>query len=144
MRAELENVLARQIGREQALVFCSSRPAAEKMAGELAELVAAELPAAHSSRLGEEAERVFDDDPSLEELASLVRYGVAYHHAGLPKPVRRRIEAAYRERLLRLITATPTLAAGVSLPAGLVVVRDVFRFDTIRSVNGACVPSGEC
>lgn len=144
LRAELENVLARQIGREQALVFCSSRPAAEKMAGELAELVAAELPAAHRSRLGDVAERVFDDDPSLEELASLVRYGVAYHHAGLPKPVRRRIEAAYRERLLRLITATPTLAAGVNLPAGLVVVRDVFRFDTVRGVGRrVLLPSGE-
>ncbi|HEX6938257.1 MAG TPA: DEAD/DEAH box helicase [Longimicrobiales bacterium] len=144
LHAELERVLARQINREQALVFCSSRPAAEKMADELAELVAAELPVGHRNRLGYVAEGVVEDDPSLEDLASLILHGVAYHHAGLPKPVRRRIEAAYRERLLRLLTATPTLAAGVNLPAGLVVVRDVFRFDTVRGVGRrVLLPSGE-
>jgi len=144
VRAELENVLAQQIGREQALVFCSSRQAAEKMGRELADLVEAELPAEHRSRLASVAEGLFAEDPSLEDLATLVARGVAYHHAGLPKPVRRRIEAAYRERVLRLLTATRTLAAGVNLPAGLVVVRDVFRFDRVRGVGRwVLLPSGE-
>jgi helicase len=144
VRAELEAVLAEQIRCEQALVFCSSRPAAEKMARELAEMVAAELPAEYRHGLQRVAEEVLEDDPALEHLASLIPSGVAYHHAGLAKPVRRRIEEAYRNRALRLLTATPTLAAGVNLPAGLVVVRDVFRFDSVRGVGRrVLLPSGE-
>src|SRR5690606_19967451 len=110
----------------------------------LADVVAAELPAEHRDRLERVAEDVLADDPALEQLASLIPSGVAYHHAGLAKPVRRRIEAAYRDRALRLLTATPTLAAGVNLPAGLVIVRDVFRFDSVRGVGRrVLLPSGE-
>ena len=144
VREELEAVLAEQVRCEQALVFCSSRPAAEKMAREIAEVVAAAVPPDHRRRLENVAEEVLEDDPALEHLASLIPSGVAYHHAGLAKPVRRRIEAAYRDRILRLLTATPTLAAGVNLPAGLVVVRDVFRFDSVRGVGRrVLLPSGE-
>src|SRR5690606_26077470 len=144
LRTELEDVVAQQVGREQALVFCSSRPAAEKMARELAEVVAADLPAEQRRRLDDVAEELLEDDPALEHLASLIPSGVAYHHAGLAKPVRRRIEAAYRGRALRLLTATPTLAAGVNLPAGLVVVRDIFRFDSVRGVGRrVLLPGGE-
>jgi helicase len=60
------------------------------------------------------------------------------------KSLRRKIESAYRDGWIRVLTATPTLAAGVNLPAEVVVVRDVFRSDIVRGIyRQVQVPSGE-
>jgi helicase len=60
------------------------------------------------------------------------------------KPIRRHIEQAFRDKLIRVIASTPTLAAGVNLPADIVVVRDVFRGDTVRGTfRQVLIPSGE-
>ena len=64
-----------------------------------------------------------------ERLAEALRGGVAFHHAGLTTGQRRIIETAFRERTLFAICATPTLAAGVNLPARRVVVRDLTRWE---------------
>lgn len=86
---------------------------------------------------------LLQEDPTADSLAELLPSGVPYHHAGLPKPVRRHVEDAHRGRYLRIVTATPTLAAGVNLPAGMVVVRDVFRFDRVRRLGRQATPLGE-
>ena len=64
-----------------------------------------------------------------ERLAESLRGGVAFHHAGLTGKQRRLVEEAFRNRILFAICATPTLAAGVNLPARRVVVRDLTRWD---------------
>jgi helicase len=118
---------------DQALVFCSSRAGAERNA----RLIADTLPFPVAA-LPENPE---DDDDRVFEL---LRHGVAYHHAGLPKPVRQHIETLFRTGVLRTITCTPTLAAGVNLPAGMAVVRDVFRREQIRGwYRPVMLPAGE-
>ncbi len=56
-----------------------------------------------------------------ETLNELVKYGVAFHMAGLSLANRKAIEDLYRAGLIKLIWATPTLAAGVNLPAKRVI-----------------------
>lgn len=127
---------------EQGLVFCSSRAGAEKAARLLAEWLG--RGAAQSNSLSELAAAIRAADHTTGDLLELLPAGVAYHHAGLAKPVRRLLEEAYRERQIRIVTATPTLAAGVNLPAGITVVKDLFRSQVVRGLYGrVLLPSSE-
>jgi helicase len=65
-----------------------------------------------------------------DRLGNCIASGVAFHHAGLSPVQRRTVETAFKDRKLRCIVATPTLAAGINLPAKRVVVRDVRRYDS--------------
>jgi len=132
---DLDAVLVETLRRveDQALVFCSSRAGAERVARLIAD--ALELP---SPGLPEPPE---DED---DQVFGLLQKAVAYHHAGLSKPVRQHVESLFRRGKLRVITCTPTLAAGVNLPAGMTIVRDVFRREQIRGqYRPVLLPAGE-
>ncbi len=56
------------------------------------------------------------------DLAELLRQGIAYHHAGVPGALLRRIEDLASRRLLRAVCATTTVAEGAHLPFRVVVI----------------------
>ncbi|MGB0652161.1 MAG: DEAD/DEAH box helicase [Thermoplasmatota archaeon] len=118
----------------QALVFVSTRRSAEAQAKRLAGPVAAKLNAEELAALeeavGELAKGSGDDVPSnVKALQLLVKRGASYHTAGLDSAQRRFIEDAFRRGLIKVLCATPTLAAGVNTPARRVIIRDLRRFE---------------
>ena len=116
----------------QALVFASTRKnaavLAKRIAGET-ELVLSK-PAKRS--LEHDANRILATGERTrlgESLAELVKCGTAFHHAGLGGGHRRLIEDAFRQGRIKVLTATPTLAFGVNLPARTVVIHDYRRYE---------------
>ncbi|XP_030002903.1 DNA polymerase theta [Sphaeramia orbicularis] len=59
-------------------------------------------------------------DPILQRT---VRWGVAFHHAGLTFDERDVLEGAFRQGVVRVLAATSTLSSGVNLPARRVIIR---------------------
>ncbi|WP_299236457.1 ATP-dependent DNA helicase [Natronomonas sp.] len=112
------------------LVFVNSRRNAEGAAKRLANTTAEGLEADERDRLGALAEEIrgVSDTETSEDLAACVERGAAFHHAGCSGEHRSLIEDAFRDRLIKVVAATPTLAAGVNTPSRRVVVRDWRRY----------------
>jgi helicase len=112
------------------LVFVNSRRNAEAAARRLADTVEDELTGEERERLAAVASEIRDvsDTETSEDLASAVERGAAFHHAGLASDHRALVEDAFRERALKVVSATPTLAAGVNTPSRRVIVRDWRRY----------------
>ncbi|MEM4402187.1 MAG: DEAD/DEAH box helicase [Candidatus Caldarchaeum sp.] len=125
-------VLNTVTGGGQAMVFAGSRRSAESMAVDLAEVL---KPLAGSmDELKQLAEKIYDGSDFSSKLSRSIRAGCAFHHAGLSHFQRHVVEKAFRDGLLKAVVATPTLAAGVNIPARTVVIPDVKRAGEEMSV----------
>ena len=113
------------------LVFVNSRRNAEAAARRLGGAVEPHLTAEEHERLAELADEIRDvsDTETSDDLADTIERGAAFHHAGLERNHRTLVEDAFRDRLIKAISATPTLAAGVNTPSRRVIVRDWQRYD---------------
>jgi helicase len=117
---------------KQCLLFVSTRKSAEASAEKInlaPFLKPGELPAL--SRLSREIEKVLSvPTKQCKRLAKCVRQGSAFHHAGLVAKQRQLIEDAFRNGLLKVISATPTLSYGINMPAYRVIIRDTKRYNS--------------
>jgi len=115
----------------QVLIFVSTRSRSLRLARRLAPKVYGILKKGERGALTEASHSLLRIEKNIvvEKLADLVSMGVGFHHAGLSYNVRRFIEEAFRKNLLKVIVATPTLAAGVNLPARRVILADYRRFN---------------
>ena len=113
--------------KRQTLVFCSSKKAAESQAEKIAKANQSLFP--QHKDLAEELLRVLvNPTKQCKRLASCIQRGIAFHHAGLVSKQRELIENAFRKGTLHAICSTPTLAAGLDLPAFRAIIRDTKRF----------------
>jgi len=117
----------------QALVFVATRRSSEQLAQALAPTVRSLLDGPTRARalaLNDDLAGVSEEETEgVRRLSAMLPSGVAFHNASLTNGERRVVERAFRDRVLRALVATPTLAAGINLPARRVIVRDTMRYD---------------
>ena len=114
----------------QALVFVASRQdtvrAAETARDELA---SRDVPVGARGELDWHTET---DALANDTLRQSVLDGVGFHHAGLSREDKDRVEAWFRGGRLAVLFSTSTLAWGVNLPARCVVLRDTYHHDPLE------------
>lgn len=116
----------------QTLIFSSTRKSAVALAKKFAGEIEKALSKPIARALEHEAERILASGERTrvsESLAELVKRGAAFHHAGLGGAHRRIVEDSFRQGKIKVLTATPTLAFGVNLPARTVVIQDYRRYE---------------
>jgi len=116
----------------QTLIFVGTRKGAMNLAKKISGYIKDRISASLKRSLEAIAERILTSGERTrisETLSETVRRGVAFHHAGLTNRHRGYIEDGFREGKIKVLTATPTLAFGVNLPARVVVIHDYRRYE---------------
>ena len=116
----------------QVLIFAETRRTAVEMGRRAAALLRRSLPKPDRRGLESIAQRILSTGERTrlgETLAEQVLNGVAFHHAGLPGGHRRIVEDSFKSGRLKILSATPTVAAGVNLPARTVIISSYERYE---------------
>lgn len=117
----------------QALVFVNTRRSTVSVAGKLGVIIERNLSKKDKKKLEQLLGSLKKELPELtsvdKNLFSCISKGVAFHNAGLSSIHRRFVEQGFKNRVIKCIVATPTLAAGVNIPAKRVIIRDLWRYD---------------
>ena len=118
------------------LIVASGKKTCENLAQEMLDLLKKirkgsalsdeELNSAPIQRLDSRLEREMYSTVGMREL---LKYRIAYHHAGLPPRVRVAVEDAIREKKIDYVFATTTLAEGVNFPFSTVIVQSLVLRD---------------
>ena len=116
----------------QVLIFAETRRTAVEMGKKAAALLRRHMPKPDRRGLENLAQRILASGERTrlgDVLAEQTLNGVAFHHAGLPGAHRKIIEDAFKAGRLKILSATPTLAAGVNLPARTVIISSYERYE---------------
>lgn len=117
----------------QCIVFVNTRKSSQSVALKVSRMlgrIQGALDASAIDTLGGELDEAETERTGLgDKLRECMSNGAAFHHAGLSSAQRHTVERGFKDGTIRCISATPTLAAGINLPARRVIVRDLKRFD---------------
>ena len=122
----------------QSLVFANTRASSKTLAVKAADVVSKMLKKGDAGALKDTSKKILTENENTEmvkTLAQLVKKGVAFHHAGLNQNCRTAIETEFRRGTIKLLSSTPTLAAGVNLPARRVIISNINRYDAQAGGN---------
>ena len=105
------------------LIVHATKKAAERLAEEIAKTrdetqATVEIAQLAEQRMG-----------AAHNLVTVLRRGVAYHHAALPADIQAEIEDAVRQGTIKIICATSTLTEGVNLPVRTVIISERGYYD---------------
>ena len=125
--SKLPSLLVKHSRRKPILIFCFTRKSVESTATMLAEYAAGQaedgnLWPAPSQRIA----------VLSRELQEIVKYGVAFHHAGLDIQDRNAVEQSFLNGHLSVICCTSTLAVGINLPCHTVVLKGTVGYSDDR------------
>ena len=128
-------------GKGQVLIFASSRKHAQGLAKDLKTIALPYISSEEAKLIKTSIDALKKKDQSgdrtSDSLLVLLKNGIGFHHAGLSSEQRIIVESLFKKRILKIIVATPTLAAGINLPARRVIIPSIWRFSTI---SGNMIP----
>ena len=133
------------LGKGQVLIFVNSRRSAQAASRQLCKSVVSILTPEQKNQLVTLAREALGSSSQATKicrnLADVLHCGVAFHHAGLKPQQRKLIEDHFKKGLIKVICSTPTLAAGVNLPARRTIIRDHKRFES--GLGNSFIPVSE-
>lgn len=124
---KLPGLISRHARQKPILVFCFTRKSCESTAAMLAEYASGRPDGDKLWPVPSQRVPVIS-----RELQEIVRFGVAFHHAGLEAQDRSMIERNFLSGQLGVICCTSTLAVGINLPCHTVVLKGTVGFTDER------------
>ena len=129
----------------QVLIFVNSRRSTQAVSHQIGGTVSQILSKEEKEQLARVSHKIAgprsDATKVCRKLAEAVLQGVAFHHAGLKASQRDLVEQNFKNNLIKVISCTPTLAAGVNLPARRAIIRDCKRYES--GLGQTYIPTSE-
>ena len=133
----LSNIIYNTLkNNKQIIIFCNSRKNTMSFSSKYSAITKDFSNSEELIKIAKEASS-FLEQPTKQcmLLYNCIKNSIAFHHAGLISKQRNIVEEEFRKGNIKVIFATPTLAAGINLPAYRVVINSIYRFS-----NGSMNP----